>query len=173
MRLVVQDVVFMVAEEIGIQLVEEVGYTILFEDISNSDITKLKFLTKGILLGEMLNDPLLMMYDVNMVDEAYGRSISIEILFYFLKKIQKHQHELRLVISSSTNRAKSRSTLFKFGKRRQTLEGEELRSNWEHAILSVDGNEFSGENHYVSDHVKDNAQAGVSTMLLLHDKKTT
>ncbi|KAI3758615.1 hypothetical protein L6452_06182 [Arctium lappa] len=51
-----------VAEEMGVNLVEEVGYTIRFEDVTNSDLTRIKFLTDGVLLREMMDDPLLSKY---------------------------------------------------------------------------------------------------------------
>ncbi|XVF40393.1 hypothetical protein PTKIN_Ptkin01aG0109800 [Pterospermum kingtungense] len=58
-RLAVQAVASRVAEEIGVKLGEEVGYTIRFEDISNPDVTRIKFLTDEVLLREMMDDPLL------------------------------------------------------------------------------------------------------------------
>uniref|UniRef100_A0A2P2M6D7 RNA helicase n=1 Tax=Rhizophora mucronata TaxID=61149 RepID=A0A2P2M6D7_RHIMU len=46
----------------GVKLGEEVGYTIRFEDVTMQDVTKIKFLTDGILLREMMDDPLLTKY---------------------------------------------------------------------------------------------------------------
>ncbi|KAI7749232.1 hypothetical protein M8C21_030876, partial [Ambrosia artemisiifolia] len=61
-RLAVQSVAARVAEEMGVKLGEEVGYTIRFEDVTNSDLTRIKFLTDGVLLREMMDDPLLSKY---------------------------------------------------------------------------------------------------------------
>nr|GMD86484.1 probable pre-mRNA-splicing factor ATP-dependent RNA helicase DEAH9 [Ipomoea batatas]GMD93128.1 probable pre-mRNA-splicing factor ATP-dependent RNA helicase DEAH9 [Ipomoea batatas] len=61
-RLAVQAVASRVAEEMGVKLGEEVGYTIRFEDITNTDLTRIKFLTDGVLLREMMDDPLLSKY---------------------------------------------------------------------------------------------------------------
>ncbi|XP_012092419.2 probable pre-mRNA-splicing factor ATP-dependent RNA helicase DEAH9 [Jatropha curcas] len=101
-RLAVQAVASRVAEEMGVRLVEEVGCTIRFEDLTNSGLTRIKFLTDGVLLREMMDDPLLTKYSVIMVDEAHERSISTDILLGLLKKIQRRRPELRLIISSAT-----------------------------------------------------------------------
>ncbi|KHG03250.1 putative ATP-dependent RNA helicase DHX35 [Gossypium arboreum] len=170
-RLAVQAVASRVAEEMGVKLGEEVGYTIRFEDISSPDLTRIKFLTDGVLLREMMDDPLLTKYSVVMVDEAHERSISTDIVLGLLKKIQKRRPELRLIISSATIEAKSMSNFFLSSKRRQALEGEELRPRLEPAILSVEGRGFNVQIHYVEDPVRDYVQAAVSTVLLINDKE--
>ncbi|XP_022715794.1 probable pre-mRNA-splicing factor ATP-dependent RNA helicase DEAH9 isoform X3 [Durio zibethinus] len=170
-RLAVQAVASRVAEEMGVKLGEEVGYTIRFEDISNPDVTRIKFLTDGVLLREMMDDPLLTKYSVIMVDEAHERSISTDILLGLLKKIQKRRPELRLIISSATIEAKSISNFFQSSKRRRVAEDEELRSRLEPAILSVEGRGFNVQIHYMEDPVQDYVQAAVSTVLLIHDQE--
>ena len=47
-----------VADEMDVQLGEQVGYTIRFEDLSGPN-TILKFMTDGMLLREAMHDPLL------------------------------------------------------------------------------------------------------------------
>ncbi|XP_021907730.1 probable pre-mRNA-splicing factor ATP-dependent RNA helicase DEAH9 [Carica papaya] len=111
-RLAVQSVASRVAEEMGVKLGEEVGYTIRFEDLTNPAVTMIKFLTDGVLLREMMDDPLLSKYSVIMVDEAHERSISTDILLGLLKKIQRRRPDLRLIISSATIEAKSMSNFF-------------------------------------------------------------
>ncbi|XP_062161565.1 probable pre-mRNA-splicing factor ATP-dependent RNA helicase DEAH9 isoform X2 [Alnus glutinosa] len=135
-RLAVQAVAARVAEEMGVKLGEEVGYTIRFEDLTNPGTTMIKFLTDGVLLREMMDDPLLTKYSVIMVDEAHERSISTDILLGLLKKIQRRRPDLRLIISSATIEAKSMSTFFQI--RRRALEAEESGPRMEPAILSVE-----------------------------------
>ncbi|KAK6283874.1 hypothetical protein POUND7_002826 [Theobroma cacao] len=135
------------------------------------DATRIKFLTDGVLLREMMEDPLLTKYSVIMVDEAHERSISTDILLGLLKKIQKRRPELRLVISSATIEAKAMSDFFQSSKRRRVSEGEELRPRLEPAILSVEGRGFNVQIHYVEDPVQDYVQAAVSTVLLIHDQE--
>ncbi len=51
-----------VAEERGTIIGHEVGYSIRFEDCTDPDATKIKFMTDGYLVREMMNDPLLSKY---------------------------------------------------------------------------------------------------------------
>ncbi|KAM4100842.1 hypothetical protein ACJW30_05G098700 [Castanea mollissima] len=169
-RLAVQSVAARVAEEMGVKLGEEVGYTIRFEDLTNTNTTMIKFLTDGVLLREMMDDPLLTKYSVIMVDEAHERSISTDILLGLLKKIQRRRPELRLIISSATIEAKSMSAFFQTSKRRR-LEGEELGPRMEPAILSVEGRGFNVQIHFAEEPISDYVQAIVSTVLSIHNQE--
>ena len=51
----------------------QVGYTIRFED-NSSDKTRIKFLTDGCLLREVLSDHVLSEYSAVILDEAHERS---------------------------------------------------------------------------------------------------
>ncbi|KAI0526702.1 P-loop containing nucleoside triphosphate hydrolase protein [Xylaria bambusicola] len=61
-----------VAEEMGVKLGNEVGYSIRFED-NTSDKTIVKYMTDGMLLREFMTDPELSGYSALMVDEAHER----------------------------------------------------------------------------------------------------
>ncbi|KAI9197824.1 hypothetical protein LWI28_005236 [Acer negundo] len=169
-RLAVQAVASRVAEEMGVKVGEEVGYTIRFEDLTNKGVTMIKFLTDGVLLREMMDDPLLTKYSVIMVDEAHERSISTDILLGLLKKIQRRRPELRLIISSATIEAKSMSAFFQARKSRHRMECEGL-PKMEPAILSVEGRGFNVQIHYVEEPVSDYVQAVVSTVMLINDQE--
>lgn len=170
-RLAVQTVASRVAEEMDVKLGEEVGYTIRFEDVTNPAATMIKFLTDGVLLREIMNDPLLTKYSVIMVDEAHERSISTDILLGLLKKIQRRRPELRLIISSATIEAKSMSDFFQNSKKHRGPEDHEFVPRKVPAILSVEGRGFNVHIHYVVEPVSDYVQATVSTVLSIHEQE--
>ncbi|PUZ58633.1 hypothetical protein GQ55_5G524300 [Panicum hallii var. hallii] len=170
-RLAVQAVASRVAEEVGVKLGEEVGYTIRFEDQTNPGMTMIKFLTDGVLIREMMEDPLLTKYSVIMVDEAHERSISTDMLLGLLKKIQRRRPELRLIISSATIEARSMSTFFNIRRKNSLLGSFDDLPNPEPAILSVEGKGYTVEIHYVEEPVSDYLRAAVNTVLLIHEKE--
>ncbi|KAG6777111.1 hypothetical protein POTOM_016914 [Populus tomentosa] len=170
-RLAVQTVASRVAEEMDVKLGEEVGYAIRFEDVTNPAATMIKFLTDGVLLREIMNDPLLTKYSVIMVDEAHERSISTDILLGLLKKIQRRRPELRLIISSATIEAKSMSDFFQSSKKHRGQEDHEFVPKKVPAILSVEGRGFNVHIHYVVEPVSDYVQATVSTVLSIHEQE--
>lgn len=91
-----------VAEEMGEPLGGLVGYAVRFDDCSSREATRLKFVTDGTLLAEMMVDPLLSRYSVVMVDEAHERSVTTDVLLGLLKKLMRRRPEMRLVVASAT-----------------------------------------------------------------------
>lgn len=76
-----------VAQEVGVNLGGTVGYTVRFDDTSGP-ATRLKYLTDGTLLQEILTDPLLQKYDIVIIDEAHERTLRTDMILGFLKQIQ-------------------------------------------------------------------------------------
>lgn len=70
-----------------------VGYTVRFDDCS-SPKSRLKYVTDGTLLQEMLEDPLLKRYDVVVIDEAHERTLRTDMILGFLKEIQKRRKSM-------------------------------------------------------------------------------
>lgn len=63
-----------------------VGYAVRFDEASSAD-TKIKFMTDGMLVRELLGDEWLERYSVVVVDEAHERTIRTDVLLARLKEI--------------------------------------------------------------------------------------
>lgn len=59
-------------------------------------------MTDGILLRELLSDPLLTAYSIIIVDEAHERSVNSDLIVGLLRKIITVRPDLRIIISSAT-----------------------------------------------------------------------
>ena len=69
---------------IGDENYGQVGYAIRFEDCTGPE-TKIKYMTDGMLLREVLLDDVLAKYSVIILDEAHERTIHTDVLFGLLK----------------------------------------------------------------------------------------
>ena len=82
------------AEELNVQLGDEVGYQIRYESENVSAKTVIRFVTDGILLKELERDNLLLKYSVIIIDEAHERSINTDLLLGFISQIIKVRYAL-------------------------------------------------------------------------------
>ena len=64
--------------------------------------TYVKFMTDGILLAEIQGDRLLRRYDTLIIDEAHERSLTIDFLLGWLKRILPERPDLKVIVSSAT-----------------------------------------------------------------------
>ena len=80
-----------VAQEAGCPMKKSaygmVGYAVRFDSYVPKG-AKIKFLTEGMLLQELLRDPNLRKYSAVIVDEIHERSIDVDLVSGFLKQIQ-------------------------------------------------------------------------------------
>lgn len=90
-----------VAQELGVSLGESVGYAVRFNDQSGP-LTHVRYLTDGLLLAELGRDPELLAYDAIIIDEAHERSLNIDFLMGYLKRLLPRRPDLKLVITSAT-----------------------------------------------------------------------
>ncbi|MEO8700943.1 MAG: ATP-dependent RNA helicase HrpA [Kofleriaceae bacterium] len=90
-----------VAHELQSEVGDIVGYKIRFND-KVKRTSAIKFMTDGILLAEIQGDPLLRGYDTIIVDEAHERSLNIDFLLGFLKRLLPRRPDLRVIVSSAT-----------------------------------------------------------------------
>lgn len=103
-RIAAVSVSMRIAQEIGCELGDEVGYAIRFDD-KTSDDTIVKVMTDGILLQESRTDQCYNQYQVIIIDEAHERSLNIDLAMGLLKLAIEKRPELRVIISSATIRA--------------------------------------------------------------------
>lgn len=110
-RVAAMSVAARVADEVGVKVGNEVGYTIRFED-STSDKTVLKYMTDGMLLREFMTEPDLAGYSALMIDEAHERTVHTDILLALVKDLARERPDLKLLISSATMNAEKFAQYF-------------------------------------------------------------
>lgn len=111
-RVAAMSVAKRVSEEVGCKLGEDVGYSIRFEDRTSKTKTRIKYLTEGILLREMLGDPNLENYSCIIMDEAHERSLNTDILLGLFRQLLRRRRDLKLIVTSATMNADRFSTFF-------------------------------------------------------------
>jgi len=112
-RVAAMSVAARVAQEMGVKLGREVGYSIRFEDCT-SEQTLVKYMTDGMLLREFLSEPDLGSYSCMMIDEAHERNLHTDVLFGLVKDVARFRPDLKLLISSATLDAEKFSEYFDY-----------------------------------------------------------
>lgn len=100
-RIAASSVAKRIAEELKTNLGDVVGYKVRFTDKTHSGAT-IKLMTDGILLAETQTDPLLRAYDTVIIDEAHERSINIDFLLGYLKRLLTKRADLKVIVTSAT-----------------------------------------------------------------------
>jgi ATP-dependent helicase HrpB len=91
-----------VAQELGVQLGQEVGYQIRFENVTSAK-TKIRFVTEGVLLRQMIDDPKLRGVSTLIFDEFHERHLYGDITLARALDLQaQHRPDLNLVVMSAT-----------------------------------------------------------------------
>ena len=147
-----------VAEERGAVLGDEIGFAVRFDSRCDPASTRLKFVTDGLLIREMMSDPLLSSYSVIMLDEAHERSVCTDIVIGLVKKVQRRRPELRIIVTSATLDAEKVRNFFSSGDQSQD----------DVAILSIEGRMFPIDIFYALDPVPDFVQATVEIIKKIH-----
>ena len=73
-------------EQNGSSVGKLVGYSVRFDEKYSSE-TRIKYMTDGMIVQELLSDPLLSRYSVVIVDEAHERTLRTDLLLANLKTI--------------------------------------------------------------------------------------
>jgi len=149
-RVAAMSVAARVAQEMGVKLGHEVGYSIRFEDCT-SEKTIIKYMTDGMLLREFLNEPDLRSYSVMIIDEAHERTLHTDILFGLVKDLARARPDLKLIISSAT------------------LDAEKFSQYFDNAkIFRVPGRRYPVDIYYTKAPEADYVEASVVTALQIH-----
>jgi ATP-dependent helicase HrpA len=89
------------AAELGTDVGGLVGYQVRFTE-NVGERTLVKFMTDGILLAETQSDEWLNRYDTIILDEAHERSLNIDFLLGYLKRLLARRKDLKLIVTSAT-----------------------------------------------------------------------
>ena len=100
-RIAARSVARRVAEELGTSVGQLVGFQVRFTE-QVGDVALIKFMTDGILLAETQRDPWLSTYDTIILDEAHERSLNIDFLLGYLKRLLAKRSDLKLIVTSAT-----------------------------------------------------------------------
>ncbi len=100
-RIAARTVAMRIAQELKSPLGQAVGYKVRFSDKVSKD-TYIKLMTDGILLAETQGDSELRGYDTLIIDEAHERSLNIDFLLGYLKRLLPRRPDLKIIVTSAT-----------------------------------------------------------------------
>eukprot|EP00697_Spironema_sp_BW2_P009993 gnl/Spiro4/25055_TR12461_c0_g1_i1.p1 gnl/Spiro4/25055_TR12461_c0_g1~~gnl/Spiro4/25055_TR12461_c0_g1_i1.p1 ORF type:complete len:693 (+),score=217.09 gnl/Spiro4/25055_TR12461_c0_g1_i1:30-2081(+) len=138
-----------VAEELGSNLGDLVGYSIRFDDMTCAH-TRIKYMTDGMLLRETLHDADLSSYSIIILDEAHERTVNTDVLFALVKGIMQRRADVRLVVMSATLQSRVYSEYFGG------------------AVLHIPGRLFPVEIFYTAESHLDYLEAALTATLQIH-----
>lgn len=100
-RLAARAVSSRIAEELKVTLGTLVGCQVRFHEQIQED-SQVKLMTDGILLAEIQKDRFLTKYDTLIIDEAHERTLNIDFLLGYIKRILPKRPDLKVIITSAT-----------------------------------------------------------------------
>jgi len=172
-RLAARSVAARLSEEMGDPRGDYVGYQVRFTDTTGPDAL-VKVMTDGILLAEIAQDRFLDRYDTLIIDEAHERSLNVDFLLGYIKRLLPKRPDLRVIITSATIEVDRFSRFFNDAPvvevsgrtypvevryRPLTGEGEATDLGWPEAI-----GEAIGE---IADHERQNGQGPGDVLVFL------
>ncbi len=151
-RLAAKSIANRLAKELDMPLGKGVGYKIRHND-KTSDETYIKLMTDGVLLAEMQKDRWLNDYEVLIIDEAHERSLNIDFILGYLKRLLPKRPDLKVIITSAT------------------IDVEQFSEHFNDApIIQVEGRTYPVEVRYRP--LEDAADEEAATQNVLHDAIT-
>ncbi len=94
-RLAARTVAARIAEELGTEVGDAVGWKVRFTDQVGEN-TLVKLMTDGILLAELTGDRMLREYDTLIIDEAHERSLNIDFILGYLAQLLPRRPDLKV-----------------------------------------------------------------------------
>ncbi|KAF9479926.1 P-loop containing nucleoside triphosphate hydrolase protein [Pholiota conissans] len=154
-----------VAAEQNTTLGDLVGYAVRFDEKS-SDQTRIKYLTDGMIVRELMSDPLLSNYSVIIVDEAHERTLRTDLLIANLKNIQKQRNQP----SDAKGKGKANtSNPLKIVVMSATLDAEKFSKFYHNAkIIYVKGRQHPVKIYHAAESQLDYADAAMRTFFQIH-----
>ena len=149
-RIAARSVAQRVSDEMGVVMGTTVGYSIRFDDCTSPN-TKIKYMTDGMLLREVLLNKELSKYDVIILDEAHERTIETDVLFGLMKQITKNRADFKLIVTSATLDAVKFSNYFHNCK-----------------ILKIPGRTFPVQTFFSKEPEHDYLEASLACVLQIH-----
>ncbi|KAJ5103177.1 ATP-dependent RNA helicase prh1 [Penicillium argentinense] len=182
-----------VAEEMGTPLgssspASKVGYSVRF-DTSTSPSTRIKFLTEGMLLQEMLHDPWLTKYSAVVVDEVHERGVNVDLVTGFLRNLVSGQDKgrggvpLKVVVMSATADMESLQGFFQEGFKLEAEEKKLIQNGSYKAddqnekkrkditVCRIKGRQFPVKTIYAPEPVHDFVDAALKVIFQIHCKE--
>lgn len=129
-RLAARSVAARIAQELGSDEGDLVGYQVRFDDKISSK-TLIKLMTDGILLAETQNDRFLNKYDTIIIDEAHERSLNIDFLMGYLTQLLKKRPDLKVIVTSAT------------------IDVERFAKHFNAPVIEVSGRTYPVTTHYM------------------------
>jgi ATP-dependent helicase HrpA len=100
-RLAARTLAARVAGELGTAPGSVVGYKIRHSDQTRPE-SYIKLMTDGILLAELRSDRDLLAYDTLIIDEAHERSLNIDFILGYIKRLLPRRPDLKVIVTSAT-----------------------------------------------------------------------
>ncbi|RHY61624.1 hypothetical protein DYB34_008418, partial [Aphanomyces astaci] len=149
-RVAAMSVAQRVSEEMAVNLGDECGYAIRFEDLT-CDKTIIKYMTEGVLLRESLREADLDTYSAVIMDEAHERALNTDVLFGILRKVVQRRRDFKLIVTSAT------------------LDAEKFASFFGGVpLFTIPGRTFKVDTMYAKSPAEDYVDAAVKQVMTIH-----
>ncbi|KAF9061454.1 P-loop containing nucleoside triphosphate hydrolase protein [Rhodocollybia butyracea] len=156
-----------VATEQNVNLGSSVGYSVRFDERFSPE-TRIKYMTDGMIVRELMSDSLLSKYSVVIVDEAHERSLRTDLLIANLKTILRQRNNIQDVKGKGKVKGNASNPL-KVIIMSATLDAEKFGLFFEGAkILYVQGRQHPVKIYHSSQGQVDYVDAAMRTFFQIH-----